>query len=359
MGITSCEEHYDKLIDENNDPVYDEFALREYMNKWDGDVFIEKLGLTGKEEILEIGIGTGRVAIKVVDKCSHLTGIDISRKTIEKAKINLKAFSNIELICDDFYNFSFSHKFDIIYSTLTFLHLKDKEKAILKISKLLNEHGKFVLSIDKSQELFLNYGSRQVRTYPDSLNQTIEYIKNVGLNVESSIETEFAYIITATNANNIAFNLIAISELKVKDLAVLSILFDYNDVQEMLHENAKLLNNQEIDIFGLHYDGQIIGELRVRYNDNDTRFAALHKRAYLYAFRILDYYQGKGLGNHLLQGVLQILSDKGYFEFTVGVENDNEKAKHLYAKFGFNEKIATINEVYQGDKYTFDLMLKR
>lgn len=30
--------HYDKLIDENNDPVHDPESLKEYMNKWDGQL---------------------------------------------------------------------------------------------------------------------------------------------------------------------------------------------------------------------------------------------------------------------------------------------------------------------------------
>lgn len=38
-------EHYDKLIDENNDPVYDTASLQEYMNKWDGQVFVDSMKL--------------------------------------------------------------------------------------------------------------------------------------------------------------------------------------------------------------------------------------------------------------------------------------------------------------------------
>ena len=36
-------EHYDKLIEENNDPVYDPAPLKEYMNKYDGQIFIDKM----------------------------------------------------------------------------------------------------------------------------------------------------------------------------------------------------------------------------------------------------------------------------------------------------------------------------
>lgn len=35
--------HYDLLIDEGNDPVHDSEPLREYMDKWDGQAFIDKM----------------------------------------------------------------------------------------------------------------------------------------------------------------------------------------------------------------------------------------------------------------------------------------------------------------------------
>ena len=38
-------EHYNMLIDENNDPVYDTEPLKKYMDKWDGQVFIDTMKL--------------------------------------------------------------------------------------------------------------------------------------------------------------------------------------------------------------------------------------------------------------------------------------------------------------------------
>ena len=61
--------YYDKLIDYNNDPYYDSTHLKEYMDKWDGKVFIDSLKLNDKLSVLEIGIGTGRLACKVAPRC--------------------------------------------------------------------------------------------------------------------------------------------------------------------------------------------------------------------------------------------------------------------------------------------------
>ena len=45
--------HYDLLVDENNDPFYDSPELKDYMNKWDGQVFIDALQLDENKEIIE------------------------------------------------------------------------------------------------------------------------------------------------------------------------------------------------------------------------------------------------------------------------------------------------------------------
>ena len=89
--IMNTIEHYDKLIDENNDPVRDPDILKEHMNKWDGKPFIDALELSKDKIVLEIGIGAGRIAVKTAPHCAKLYGIDVSSKTINRAKENLSS----------------------------------------------------------------------------------------------------------------------------------------------------------------------------------------------------------------------------------------------------------------------------
>ena len=149
-----------------------------------------------------------------------------------------------------------------------------------------------------------------------------------------------------------------VRKLKITELPLLTQLFNYKNVDEMIAENTRDIETGIIDIFALFDGDKIIGELRAKYISDDNRFAEKGKRAYLYAFRIHKKYQGKGLGNLLLENVLKILAENGYSEFTVGVEDDNTRARYMYEKNGFTEPIARIKECYQGDSYEYDLLLK-
>jgi len=190
-------EHYNKLIDENNDPARDPKPLKDYMNKWDGEKFIESMNLDKSKSVLEIGVGTGRLALNVAPFCKTFVGIDVSSKTIERAAENLSKHSNIELVCDDFLSFKFEKRFDVIYSSLTFMHIKDKLCAVEKIASLLSDNGLFVLSIDKNQGEFIDMGTRKIKIYPDNPANICDCIAKAKLKLINQFETEHAYVIVS------------------------------------------------------------------------------------------------------------------------------------------------------------------
>ena len=189
--------HYDMLIDENNDPFRDPPVLQAYMDQWDGQIFLDTLKLDESKSVLEIGIGTGRIAAKVAPRCLKLTGIDISPKTIDRAKENLKDYSNISFVCNDFTQYPFAETFDIIYSSLTMMHFEDKRQVISKVDTLLCDGGLFCLSIDKNQSEYIDMGTRKVRVYPDTPDEIVSLIGESNMTLESVLETENAYILVS------------------------------------------------------------------------------------------------------------------------------------------------------------------
>ncbi len=97
---------------------------------------------------------------------------------------------------------------------------------------------------------------------------------------------------------------------------------------------------KQIDVYVVELNNTFIGELTISYISHDLNSEAIpNQRVYLQAFRLDKKYQGLGLGQKLLQFVLSDLEEQGYKEFTIGVEAGNERAKHIYFKFGFTEAI--------------------
>ena len=149
----------------------------------------------------EFFFGDGRLAVRTAPNCREFCCIDISQKTVKRAKENLKNQTNVALICGDFMSYEFGRKFDVIYSSLTFMHIKDKQAAINKVKTLLNISGRFVLSIDKSQSDTIEYSTRKIKIHPDRKEDIAEYINQSGMSLIKFFETEFAEIFAAAKQN--------------------------------------------------------------------------------------------------------------------------------------------------------------
>jgi len=150
-----------------------------------------------------------------------------------------------------------------------------------------------------------------------------------------------------------------IRKIQVEELHTLVQLFDYSDVNEMITENTKAILNNTVSIFALYVDDRLIGELHAKYKSEDILEAIINRRAYLFAYRIDENYQGEGWGKLLLTRVIDILEKEGYKELSVGVEDDNLRARHIYKAYGFTEVIERKAESYQTAYYEYDLLLRK
>ncbi|MCM1179634.1 MAG: GNAT family N-acetyltransferase [Clostridium sp.] len=105
-------------------------------------------------------------------------------------------------------------------------------------------------------------------------------------------------------------------------------------------ECMRRLANREMDIFVIETGTGIIGEVTVHYVSHELQSETIPgRRVYLGAYRLEPTYRGRGLGQKLLDYVLKMMEARGYTEFTIGVEEDNEIAKHIYFKYGFVKPI--------------------
>jgi len=96
-------------------------------------------------------------------------------------------------------------------------------------------------------------------------------------------------------------------------------------------------------------DGKIICECTAGFNpiviNNETDLVD-EKTAYLYAFRTIEEYQGKGYFSKLFRFMLDDLKQSGYERATLGVEPKEVKNKEIYFKYGFTNHIKDSSETY-------------
>jgi len=194
IEIVSVADHYDRMIAEIDDlqnPVTDPFddagPLRDWYEQPDGPAFFTAMGDVQGKTVLEVGVGTGRVAQKLLDRgCAHLTGIDISPKTLERAKHNLAAYPNIELLLADAATFVRAESFDIAYCVWSFFHFPDQPRVLDNLVSSLKAGGRLVLSLEAGDE-WLEYDRRTVRLYPIDIPAVIDRLTALGCNVGEPI----------------------------------------------------------------------------------------------------------------------------------------------------------------------------
>ena len=154
-------------------------------------------------------------------------------------------------------------------------------------------------------------------------------------------------------------NQILIRKIDLIEFDELKRLFPGNDESWLKYRETRLkqFNNNEIEVYVIEYNGNFIGEIIINYISHELQSETIPgSRVYLEAFRLEKKYQGKGLGQSLVTYVITDLEKKGYTEFTIGVEDDNAIAKHIYFKYGFTEAIDKGNgNEFDPCKYTLYL----
>lgn len=157
-----AEKHYDNLGEYYlNTFVSDGMST---INKAEINLILARLDMLIKEKnrkinVLELGIGPGRIAVEVVKRDVKYTGIDISDTMINISKKRLGDIENTHIFKRDIATgLPFKNNlFDLVYSirVLKYLNIKDIEKVLHEINRILDDNGIFIFSIPNKRSLNL------------------------------------------------------------------------------------------------------------------------------------------------------------------------------------------------------------
>lgn len=177
--------HFDVLAEDYDSGVAT-YGLIAALKFWVVRIFLTKHILEyadaqPKDIVLDIGTGTGALAIAIAKKVRYVVAIDISKKmlSIARAKANRAGVFNIDFRIGSFLHPNLQHHFDIIVSSLAFHHLTDSEKieAIKTMQKLLRRRGRVVIGDGMfffdpiAHPSLRSFFKRQIKKYTNEANE--------------------------------------------------------------------------------------------------------------------------------------------------------------------------------------------
>lgn len=108
---------------------------------------LKQFGLQPHHRVLEIGCGIGTVTglLAAYLNKGQVVGADISPKSIEMAKQNLKKFGNAEFVVSDMSSFSHTSKFDVVLLPDVLEHIPiEQHPNLFKVIRENIHEGSFV-----------------------------------------------------------------------------------------------------------------------------------------------------------------------------------------------------------------------
>ena len=123
--------------------------------KWDAGLYDEKHSFVWKlaagvlelldakagERILDLGCGTGHLTAKIAEAGAHVVGVDRSPEMIRQAK---EKYPSLRFEVMDGREIALDGNFDAVFSNATLHWIKEPERVISGIKKLLRPGGRFV-----------------------------------------------------------------------------------------------------------------------------------------------------------------------------------------------------------------------
>lgn len=118
------------------------FSLGQW-EKWQDRVFEDTLG----KKILEIGVGPGKLLLRIAKKGYRVTGIELRQDMAYEARKRVKeAGFDIDILHQSIYRLPFKDEtFDCIVMTFVLAEIDNLDRAIVEMKRVLKKGGKIIV----------------------------------------------------------------------------------------------------------------------------------------------------------------------------------------------------------------------
>lgn len=137
------------------DRLYHSGAKGLYLKRLESDLMCSMLEPEGKK-VLDVGTGTGRLAMLLKDRAAQVIGIDASEKMIEAAiEKNTGHGDKVKFYCMDACDMKFpDNYFDIVTLAGAFEFVQDMSCILQQVRRVLVTKGQFVFTCFNKDPLF-------------------------------------------------------------------------------------------------------------------------------------------------------------------------------------------------------------
>lgn len=119
--------------------LYD--AISDMQLRW-GIKVLDRIELSGDENVLDAGCGTGKVTALIAERVprGRVIGVDASRSMIEEARKRLAL--KVELIVGDLLDLELADPVDVVFSNATFHWIHDHDRLFQRLHSTLRPGGR-------------------------------------------------------------------------------------------------------------------------------------------------------------------------------------------------------------------------
>src|SRR5260370_15997591 len=178
--------------------VYDQFTSRSPVTRFTDATVEFRASIAGKRRVLELGIGTGRIAVPLTAKGLKVFGIDASEKMVEKMR-EKPGGDAILVVLGSFADVKIGGQFSLIYVVFsTFFALLTQEEQVQclqRVARHLTPEGAFVMEafvpdpsrFDRGQRVgALDVGTDRVRLEVTQHDPSTQSIRSAHVEVSES-----------------------------------------------------------------------------------------------------------------------------------------------------------------------------
>lgn len=164
------------------------YSQREkYWDSFEKGRVLSLLGNVKNKKILDVGAGTGRLAIRLAKLGAEVTALDISEIMLNNLKLKIKNFK-LNIAIGDAENLPFDDEsFDIVIATFLIVHLKDTKRFFEETHRVLKPGGLFLLTnINQKNppEIETKQGKIKIESYYHHPRKIREALEELAFGIE-------------------------------------------------------------------------------------------------------------------------------------------------------------------------------